>query len=329
MSNPVVLVLGANGRFGTAAVAAFDAAGWTVLAQARRAPTALPHRAQHLPIALEDTEALVAAAAGACVVVHAINPPYTDWARWQLPLARKGMDAAERLGALFMLPGNVYGYGEGMPSELREDTPARPTTEKGRLRVELEDEVAGRTSAERLRAVVIRAGDFYGGGQGSWLDLAIVKSLRDGKLVYPGPLGVAHAWAYLPDLANAFVAVAERSQSGDVRALEKLHFAGHTMTGKELLETVQAAAADIDATPTVVATRGWRYGGIPWGFVRAMGIVMPMMKATAEMSYLWRVPHALDGAGLTARIGPLPQKLPGQAMREALVKLGFGNSKSR
>lgn len=63
MSNPIALVLGANGRFGAAAVAAFAAAGWTVLAQARRAPAGLPHGAMHLAVALDDTDALVAAVA--------------------------------------------------------------------------------------------------------------------------------------------------------------------------------------------------------------------------------------------------------------------------
>ena len=326
MSNPIALVLGANGRFGAAAVAAFATAGWTVLAQARRAPAGLPHGARHLAVALEDTEALVAAAAGACVVVHAINPAYTDWARLLLPLARQGLNATERLGALFMLPGNVYGYGEGMPSVLREDTPVRPTNEKGRLRVDLEAEIAARARAGRLRAVVIRAGDFYGGGQGSWLDLAVVKSLRAGKLLYPGPLGVPYAWAYLPDLARAFVAVAERSRPGNALAFETLHFAGHTMTGTELLDTVQAAAADLGIVPPVVEKRGWRHGAMPWGIIRVMGVVMPMMKAIAEMSYLWRVPHALDGTRLTARIGPLPPTLPRQAMCQSLAKLGFGAS---
>ena len=326
MSNPIALVLGANGRFGAAAVAAFAAAGWTVLAQARRAPAGLPHGARHLAVALEDTEALVAAAAGACVVVHAINPAYTDWARLLLPLARQGLDAAERLGALFMLPGNVYGYGEDMPSVLREDTPVRPTNEKGRLRVDLEAEIAGRARAGRLRAVVIRAGDFYGGGQGSWIDLAVVKSLRTGKLVYPGPRDVPHAWAYLPDLARAFVALAERARADDAPGFETLHFAGHTMTGTELLDAVEAAAADLGIVPPVVEKRGWRHGAMPWGFIRVMGFVMPMMKAIAEMSYLWRVPHALDGTRLAARIGPQPQTLPRQAMCQALVNLGFGAS---
>ena len=42
-----VLILGANGRFGLAAAQAFDAAGWEVVAQVRRAPAAgMPRRAR-------------------------------------------------------------------------------------------------------------------------------------------------------------------------------------------------------------------------------------------------------------------------------------------
>jgi nucleoside-diphosphate-sugar epimerase len=321
MQVKTVLVLGASGRFGQAAVQAFAAAGWRVLAQARRAPAALPAalpaRAAPIAAALEDTDALAAAAAGASVVVYAINPPYTVWAAQMLPLARQGMAAAERLGALFMLPGNVYAYGEGMPAQLDESTPERPTTDKGRLRAALESELRERAAAGRLRAVVIRAGDFYGGGTGSWLDLAVVKSLAAGKLVYPGPLDLPHAWAYLPDLARAFVAVA---QLDDRAAFETLHFAGHTLTGRELLDHVESAAADLGLRPE----RGFRRGGMPWPLLRAAGIFVPMLREVAWMSYLWRVPHQLDGSRLATRVSSLPATPPRQALRQALVDLGFG-----
>jgi nucleoside-diphosphate-sugar epimerase len=315
-----VLVLGANGRFGQSAVQAFAAAGWRVLAQARRAPATLPAGAVHVAAALDDTAALATAAAGAHAVIHAANPPYTEWARQMLPLARQGMAVAQRLGAIFMLPGNVYAYGEGMPPLLSEDTPERPSTDKGRLRAALEAELRECAAAGRLRAVVIRAGDFYGGGRGSWLDLAVVKSLRAGKLVYPGPLDVPHAWAYLPDLARAFVAVADRADESRTPAFESLHFAGHTLSGRELLDAVETAAADLGRRPA----RGFRRGGMPWPLLRAAGVVVPMLREVTRMSYLWRVPHALDGARLAARVGPLPATPPRQALRQALLDLGFG-----
>jgi len=315
--SPTAVVLGANGRFGQAAVAAFAQAGWRVLAQVRRAPTQpLPAGARALAVPLTDCDALAAAAAGARVVVHAVNPPYTRWSQEVLPAARQGMDLARRLGARFMLPGNVYNFGEHMPALLRPDTPQLPSNEKGRIRCELEAEMRAR-AASGQRGVVIRAGDFFGSGRGSWFDLAIVKSMATRKLVYPGPLGVPHAWAYLPDLARAFVAVAARD---GLPAFADLHFPGHTLTGEQLLAAVERAAASLGRVPA----QGWRHAAMPWGLIRAGGVFVPSWRAIAEMSYLWRVPHALDGAALAAAVGALPATPIDSALRASLLDLGFG-----
>ncbi|MFO1197427.1 MAG: epimerase [Burkholderiaceae bacterium] len=317
-SRSTVLVLGANGRFGAAAVDAFAAAGWNVLAQARRAPASLPAGARHVATAVEDTAALAAQAAGARAVVHAVNPPYTRWAREALPLARAGMDVAQRLGATFMLPGNVYNFGTSMPPVLREDTPERADTRKGRIRCEMESELAAR-ARQGLRSVVLRAGDFFGGGAGSWLDLVIVKSLRAGKLVYPGPLDRAHAWAYLPDLARALVKLAARD---DLPAAARLHFAGHTLTGAELLAGLERAAGTLGLAPAT----GWRRGGMPWPILRAGGLFVPMWRELAEMEYLWRVPHALDGTPLAATIGAPASTPLDAALETTLAGLGYADA---
>lgn len=312
-----VLVLGANGRFGEAAVTAFAGAGWNVLAQSRRAPVQpLPAGVRHTGLDLQDLPHLAAQAAGAQVVVHALNPVYTHWAREALPLARQGMDLAQRLGATFMLPGNVYNFGASMPALLQPDTPQRADTAKGRLRVQMEAEMQQR-AAQGQRSVVLRAGDFFGGGRGAWLDKVVLASLSRHKLVYPGPLHVPHAWAYLPDLACAFVAVASRT---DLPQFAALHFAGHTLTGAQLLAGVERAAASLGIVPAA----GWRHGSLPWPLLRAGGLFVPMWRELAELEYLWRVPHALDGSALKACVGALPATPLDSALRDALRQLGHG-----
>ncbi len=322
-TSKTALVLGANGRFGQAAVSAFAAGGWSVLAQARRASTQpLPQGARPLAIALDDAAALAAAARGAQVVVHALNPPYTRWAQEVLPLARQGMDLAQRLDALFMLPGNVYNFGASMPPLLGADTPQRPSTRKGRIRCDLEAEMRAR-AAEGQHSVIIRAGDFYGCGRGGWLDMAVVKSLVKGKLVYPGPSDVPHAWAYVPDLARAFVAAAEKGRA--LPAFSDLPFAGHTLTGRQLLAAVEQAAARLGHAPA----GGFKHGSLPWALLRAGGLVVPMWRELAEMEYLWRVPHALDGAALAAAVGVLSSTPLAEALPAALRDLGFGQPQPR
>jgi len=314
MTSPrrTVLILGANGRFGLAAAQAFAAAGWAVLAQARR-PLAegMPIGARRIDVALPDTEALARAAAGASVVVHAVNPVYTAWNTEALPLARAGMDLAQRLGATFMLPGNVYNFGVSMPPLLTENTPERPSNDKGEIRVAIEAEMAAR-AAQGLRSVVLRAGDFYGGGPGSWMDLVIVKSIAARKLVYPGPLDVPHAWAYLPDLARSFVLLAGRD---DLPPVTRLHFPGHTLTGRELLDGLEAAAVEAGMAP------GLKRAAFPWPLLRLAAWAVPMWRELLKMSYLWRVPHALDGTAFRQAVGPLPATPLPLALRATLRSL--------
>lgn len=318
-----VLILGANGRLGRAAATAFALAGWTVLAQSRRPMSNvpdLPAGVQHIDIDMRRTSQL---AAGATVVVYAVNPIYTEWDEKLLPLARQGMDIAHQLGALFMLPGNVYSFGENMPALLKESTPHHPTTIKGRQRSQLEREMQMR-SRDGLRSVVIRAGDFFGAGTGNWFDQAIVKSLASGELVYPGPLDVPHAWAYLPDLAQAFVGIAEVAGSARGTAalsagtFTQFHFDGHTLTGEQLLQAIEYAAHELDIAPA----RGLRRSTLPWWLIRLVGVINPMWRELAKMSYLWRVPHALDGQLLREVLPELPHTPLNAAVRAALLALG-------
>ena len=323
-----VLVLGAAGRLGAAAVAAFAAAGWRVLAQARHQRKAADAAAQHIAVDLHDTQALVAAAQGASVVVYAVNPPYTAWDEQMLPLARAGMAVSERLNATFMLPGNVYAFGEGMPPVLRESTPEAPTTAKGRLRQQLENEMAARAE-QGLRSVVIRAGDFFGPAattQGTWIDQLIAKKLAQGKLSYPGPMDVPHAWAWLPDLAHAFVAVAERARRGELPAHVRLHFAGHTLTGRQLLDGLASAAVE---RGLVGASMRLKKVPMNWAPLRVAGLLVPMLRELSRMRYLYRVPHALDGQRLHALVGPLPSTPLSEALRSALPAASNTASQSK
>jgi len=313
-TRPTVLILGAAGRFGGAVTQAFAQAGWRVLAQARKPLTALPPGAEALQMPLDDVPALTRAAAGASVVVHALNPVYTRWGADLLPMAETGMDLAQRLGARFMLPGNVYNFGADMPPLLTETTPQTATTRKGAWRCELEARMQARAN-QGLRSTVIRAGDFYGSGVGSWLDLAIAKDIAKGKLVYPGPLDRPHAWAYLPDLARAFVAVAN---TPSVPGCQHFHFAGHTLTGAQLLATIERVARPLGLLPAGPVKRG----GLPWGLMRWMGWAVPIWRELAEMAYLWEVPHALDGHALLAAVGPLPATPLDESLRRSLLAMG-------
>jgi len=186
----------------------------------------------------------------------------------------------------------------------------------------MERELEQRARAGRLRATVITAGDFFGAGSGSWFDQVVTRSIASGKLVYPGDPALVHAWAYLPDLARAFAAVAELA---DLAPFERFAFAGHSVTGEAFLAALECAARSLGAAPA----RGWRHGRMPWPLVRVAGLVIPLWRDLAKMSYLWRVPHALDGTRLALRCPGLVATPLETALRASLVALGVGRGAGR
>lgn len=318
-----VIVLGGRGRFGLAAVQAFARNGWRVLAQMRPGSTAPQvNGVRWLAHAVDTTtglKSLIAESEGAEVVVHALNPgQYTRqaWARENGPLLQAGASVAKALGATLMLPGNVYNFGQSMPSVLLEGAPYRPSMAMGRIRTTLEEQLEAATQRGELRAVIVRAGNFYGQGQGTWLDLAMLKQLRRGQLVFPGPLDVATPWAYLPDLAQTFVALAR--VRADLSPFESLHFAGHTLSGHDWVRDLQGVARQ----------QGWlrhdqdlRVGGLPWPLLRLLGPAVPSWAALASLRYLWNQPHRLDNRRLQSFIGQEPHTPWSQALGRTLQHL--------
>jgi nucleoside-diphosphate-sugar epimerase len=316
-----VLILGARGRFGLATVRAFADAGWRVLAQMRAgatvpSPVAADARIQWLAIDLHDTNAVCKAAHGATVVVHAINPPYTH-AAWKAQAARL-LDASiaitRGLDATLMFPGNVYNFGVDMPAVLREDTLLAARTVKGQIRVAMEAQL----QHSGVRSIVIRAGDFFGSGKGTWFDQAIVKDIRKGVFTYPGQPHVATAWAYLPDLARAFTLVAAKRDL--LPAFEVLHFAGSSITGQQWL----------DALNPLAQTQGWvkpgaalKFTGMSWAIIRMGALFVPTWAALVEMRYLWDTQHALANGKLVRLIGQEPHTALPVAAHQALEDLGL------
>ncbi|MBI5254997.1 MAG: NAD(P)H-binding protein [Burkholderiales bacterium] len=311
-----VLVLGANGRLGSAAVQAFASAGWQVTAQARQAPRQpLPASVQALQADALDLPAMTRAAQGVDLIVHALNPDYARWDTLLPPLTDAVIRVAEASGATLMLPGNVYNFGRELPAVLTESTPFVANTPKAAQRIALEAAMA----ASRARSIVIRAGDFLG-GTGTWIDLAIGKGLPDCRITQMGPQDLPHAWAWLPDLAQVFVQVAERvAERPDALPRHAvLHYAGLTLTGAELQAAFEAALH-----------RPLQARAFPWWALRLAAPFSPMMRALSEMRYLWQRPHRLDETRLRALIGPVPHTPLAQVVQRLVTAAWDQNLSSK
>jgi len=325
MTASTVLVLGARGRFGSAAVRAFSQAGWKVVAQVR--PCAVGLRdlpgVRWLRAAPDDTAALAEGVCGASVVVQALSPVYTHaaWRREVPVLTQAAIAISRRLGATLMLPASVYNFGSTMPAQLLEDTPQGADTFKGRVRIASEQAIEAATRDGAMRAVVIRGGDFFGSGTGSWLDQVIARDLAKGSITWPGPLDVRTTWAFLPDMARSFVRVAERREQ--LQPFETMHFAGHSVTGAQWAQVLGEVARDNGWLPAANALRVKR---VSWPLMRVVGLVVPMVAALCEVRYLWRTPYTLVNRRMAEVAGAETHTPFDAAVREAVAQLRLASS---
>jgi nucleoside-diphosphate-sugar epimerase len=307
------LVLGATGGVGGEVARVLVARGWRVKALNRH-PAKAPHIAgvEWLGGDAMRCEDVAAAAEGASVLVHAVNPPgYRDWDRLVLPMLDNTIAAARTAGARVLLPGTIYNYGSGTAQRLSEATPQRPSSRKGEIRVQMELRLQA-AAAEGVRVLIVRAGDFFGPrAANNWFSQALIAPGRPvSRIIYPGAPGAGHAWAYLPDLADTMVRLLE--QEARLGAFETFHFGGHW---------------DLDGSRMVAALRRAAHGkvkvwGFPWTLVRLCSPFRVLFREMAEMRYLWQESFELDNARLLAFLGSETHTPLDAAVAESLAGQG-------
>ena len=313
----IALVLGATGGVGGETASALLRHGWYVKALARDAAKAA---ARNAPTAIEwlqgdaiDRDGVIAASRGAALIVHAVNPAgYRNWGGLVLPMIDNSIAAARVSGARILLPGTIYNYGPDAFPVLTEDSPQHPTTRKGAIRVALERRLK-KASRDGVRTIVLRAGDFFGPRPGNnWFSQALVKPGRPvHTITYPGTPGVGHAWAYLPDVAEAFALLAEREAR--LEAFSTYHFEGHWDPDGTAMPTAIAQA---------VGRQDLKVKPLPWGFLRLVAPFNETVRELLEMRPLWRESVRLDNRKLFATLGHEPRTPLPEAVAATLRGIG-------
>ena len=265
------LVLGASGGFGGQMALALQSAGWQVTRYQRGTDMA-------------------AAAKGADLIVNGLNPPnYHNWGKLIPEITTQVLAAGRASGATILIPGNVYPYGTE-PGPWNADTPHRPISRKGAIRATMEAEYRT-AAAQGQRTILLRGGDFLlPGSDQNVMNKITLGKLAKGRITALGDPDALHAYAYLPDMARAAVALADLGDA--LPAYADIPFAGHAFTITDLASRVSrqlGKPVKVTRFPT-------------WIFTLASP-VWELARELREMLYLSSLPHQLDPA-------PLRQWLP-------------------
>ncbi|MGY5451154.1 NAD(P)H-binding protein [Agarivorans sp. MS3-6] len=297
------LILGITGNFGLQMALALKAEGWQIKALIRdpsKAPQWLGK--QHILVAdALDEPQVAAAASGVDLIVYGLNPAYHRWHSDAMKLLEPSITVAERLGLRLLFPGNVYNFS---PCEQRitESQGMRPVSDKGAIRVAMEQRLKLATQRGAL-VTIVRAGDFIGPNTHlSWLDMLIKRKHGKTTMAFPHNNQHVHYWSYLPDLCHNTAKLMAIPQAN----FEVWHDPGLALTAEHWQQAFAANGQTLN-------TRKFAW----WGLV-LMAPFVPTIKEVLKMRYLWQQPVVLDGEKMKRA---LPQGFQATPLASILTQL--------
>jgi len=279
--HPLHVVFG-TGQVGLALATRLAALGVAVRSVSRHRPTELADDVDWRAADATDPHDAADAARGATVIYQCLNAPYTQWPELFPPLQRNVLAAAEHTGALLVTLENTYGYGPTAGRPMTEDLALAATTSKGQTRAAMSAELLAASEAGQARIAIGRASDFFGAGvrESSLGERVFANAVAAKRADFIGDPDLLHTYSYVPDIAAGLVTLGT-----DARAVGQVwHLPGpETVTTRAILDLVAAELKH----PVGVRT-------IPKLALRAVGLVNPMMRGLAEMSYQFEQPLVLD-----------------------------------
>jgi nucleoside-diphosphate-sugar epimerase len=284
------VVVGASGGIGGALVRELARRGHGVRAVNRAGNATVPGGVERLAADVATPDGAKAAAAGAAVVYHCAQPPYTDWPAAFPPLTEAIAEGAAAAGAKLVLADNLYLYGP-LDGPLTEDLPAAATGPKGRTRAQMAERLLDLHRQGRLRVAIGRASNYYGpGGLASVTGERLFHAVAGRTVRWVGRLDQPHTLSYLEDVAAGLATLGEREEA-DGRAWHLP--AAEPLTGRQFLELVVAASGGRSR----IATN-------PAAMTRLAGLFVPLIREVGEVLYEFQAPYVVDWSRYRQAFGP-------------------------
>lgn len=288
-SQELHLVLGA-GQIGPRVAELLRDRGHSVRIARRSKASSRVHGVETVALDVRDGGAVARAAEGASVVYHCVNPQYHQWPELLMANTRGILDGVERAGAHLVALDCLYMYGD--TAHMHEASAMGPCSKKGELRVRSAELMLEADACGALPLSIGRAADFFGPdaplsvlGEPFWSRVRAGKSAQ----LFGDP-DQLHTYSYTPDVAEALVTLGETR----TRGLWMLPVQPAETTRALVERFARAIGQDIRITT------------LPRWLLRTLGVVSPIMRELAEMTYQWEQPYVVDDSKYRAAFGRGP-----------------------
>lgn len=302
------VVFGANGQVGAQIVRALVAQGKRVRAANRSGNADVPAGVEVVKADATNRDQVIAAAAGARVIYHAMGAPVYSAKVWQqtLPIYMDHLIvAAGDAGARLVYVDNLYMYGKP-DGPMTETSPIRPIEGKGIVRAAVARTLIEEHERGRVEAVLGRASDFYGpGATNSIQGMFVFANIAAGKTPqWPANLDMPHTSSYVGDFARGIVTLGLRPEA----AGEVWHIpAAEPLMGREFITLAMEEAGLAPKAAT-----------LPTALLQLAGLFNVAARESAKMAYEFAYPYVMDGSKFTRAFGgqPTPHR---EAIRQTIA----------
>lgn len=258
---------------------------------------------------LTDPKQLDEAVKGSEIVYVTIAFPYNikvwkeQWPRFMKNL----IDTCSKHKSKIVFIDNVYMYDPKYLSNMTEETPMNPVSEKGKVRAEVARTLIEAVEKSKVEAIIARAPDFYGPNvTGSMLYQTVYLNLAKNKNPqWLGKLDVIHSFIYSKDIGKA---VARLGNTPDAyNQIWHLPTTDQKLTNKQWIELMMSAMNMQKKISTM-----------PEWLISALGIFVPILKELQDVGYQFKQDYFFNSSKFIKRFNYVPVS-PEMGIREMIT----------
>jgi nucleoside-diphosphate-sugar epimerase len=207
------------------------------------------------------------------------------WQKMWVPLIQNVIASCQKFNSKLVFFDNVYAIGGDNVKHITEESPISPTSKKGEVRAEVDKLILNAIEANKLKAIIARAPDFFSEfKERSLLMNLVYDNLAKGKKAqWFCNAKVIHTTGYAPDLAKGTAMLGNTPEA--YNQVWNLPTDPQKITGEQWIDLF---AQEMNTSN--------KYQVLPaWG-MKALGLFVPILKEMYEMRYQYDRDYYFDSS---------------------------------
>lgn len=219
------------------------------------------------------------------------------------------VDSCSRHNSKIVFVDNVYMYDPKHLSDMTEETPTNPVSEKGKVRAEVAKMLMDAVEKNKVNAIIARAPDFYGPDVKTSMlyQTVYLKLLKDKNPQWLGKLEAIHSFIYSKDIGKSVALLGNTADA--YNQVWHLPTTDQKLISQQWVELMMSAMNKQKKIQTM-----------PDWMVSALGVFIPILKELQDVGYQFKQDYFFNSSKFNKRFNFIPTS-PEQGMKEIAFNL--------